>query len=72
MKVSRRFGVKAKPSKAKTYNKTEGELQELKEAIKKGAKLEEIAFWNKSEYWIRYKEGGAHRISKINYKKLNN
>lgn len=70
-KVGRtRFGAKSKASTAKTYDKVEGELAKIIEAIKDGAIVEEKKYWNKTEYWIVYPQGGAHRISLRIYNKI--
>jgi hypothetical protein len=67
----RKHCVKKQPSKAISYNKVEGTLKEIMDEVKKGAKLEQVNLWNKVEYWIRYPQGGYHRISKRIYDAIN-
>lgn len=67
----RKHGVKKQPSQAKTYNKVEGALNEIMDAVKNGAILEKLNFWNSVEYWIKYPQGGRHKISKKIYDAIN-
>ena len=62
--------MKAKPSKAYIKNNCEGEYKDLLNSVKNGANVRIRSFWNKEEYWIYYPEGGCHRISLPNFKKL--
>ena len=61
--------MRRKPSKAQFKSKCEGTFEEIKESVSNGAILEPVNRWG--EYWIKYKAGGAHRITKRIYDKLN-
>ena len=68
---TRKHGFKKQPSKAKVYNKVEGTLKEIQNAVINGAIIQQIDFFNKTEYWIKYPQGGYHKISKRIYDSIN-
>lgn len=70
VKLRARHGVKKKPTKAKTYTKTEGTIESILADISNGARIERRDFWNKTEYWIVYPEGGQSKIPKRVYDKI--
>lgn len=55
-----------------TKSNCEGTFEEIKKAVENGAVLEKNDYWNKTEYALKYTEGGWHRITKRNYDKLTN
>lgn len=52
-------------------HKADTDFEKIKLSVSKGATLEKRGgFWSKEEYWIKYPQGGQHRITKRIYDKL--
>ncbi len=59
-----------KPSKAQVKELATKNLDVVLDAIKNGTKIVEQQFWNKTEYGVKYPEGGYFRITKTIYDKI--
>lgn len=67
-KAGKSSSVEPKESKKDKIN---SEAEKIKNALDSGAKLETMDFFNRTEYGVKYKEGGYFKITKTNYDKFN-
>jgi hypothetical protein len=59
-----------KPTKAVVKLETNKEYDKIVKALKAGANVVKIEYWNKTEYGVEYPTGGYFKISKPHYNKI--